>query len=288
MKPPRFRYRPVSSAAEAVEFLSEHGDDAKVLAGGQSLMPVMNMRLMRPSYLVDLNGASGLDYIREEGAEIRIGAMTRHRTIEDSPVIAQHCPLVSLAMPYVGHTAIRYRGTIGGSLAHADPSAELPNALTTLDAQVVVTGPSGERVVDLSELYITYFTSTLGTDELITEVRVPKQPAGAGASVRQIVRRHGDFALVGVMAASDPDSGRAKRVRVTAMGVAGVPLRLDDVERLLEGREPSDELLAEAAHVAEQAVEPESDMHASADYRRKMTGVLMKRAVAEAVANSTR
>jgi CO/xanthine dehydrogenase FAD-binding subunit len=288
MKPPRFRYRPVANAAEAIAFLGEHAEGSKVLAGGQSLMPMLNMRLVRPQYIVDLNAATELDYIRVEGDRVCIGALTRHRAVEDSPLVAEHAPLVALAMPFVGHTAIRYRGTIGGSLAHADPSAELPNALLALEAQVVVRGPKGERVVDLAELYLTYFTSTLALDELIVEVRIPKQPAGAGASVRQIVRRHGDFALVGVMASAHPDGGTVRGLRVTAMGVAGVPLRLDAVEELLEGQELGEGLLAEAALRAERMVDPEGDMHATADYRRRMTGVLTKRAVAEAVARAAR
>lgn len=284
MKPARFNYWDPATVEEVVGFLEEHGDEAKLLAGGQSLMPVVNMRLARPAYLVDINGLAELDYIREDGDWLRIGALTRQDTLLQSSEVRRLCPLMTRALPYVGHLAIRYRGSIGGSIVHADPSAELPAVTTALDAEFILTGPRGSRSVPAAEFFISFFTTAAEPDELLTEVRVPVEPKGAGTAVQELARRHGDFALAGVAAEVRMNGGNQVRsARVCAFGVDEVPRRIDEAESLLSGQEPTPELLATAAEAAMRAVRPESDMHASSDYRRRMTGVLTRRTLMQAL-----
>lgn len=283
MKPPKFQYWDPRGVDDVVKFLGDHGDEAKVLAGGQSLMPVLAMRLARPDYLVDLNRVEGLDYIREESGSLRIGALTRQDTVRRSEAVESVAPLVWKAIPYIGHTAIRYRGTVGGSVVHADPSAELPAVMLALDAEFVVRGRRGERVVPAREFFVTYFTTAVGTDELLTEIRVPRTPAGAGTSIQELARRHGDFALSGIAAVIEGSGTKIERARLCAFGVDEVPVRLDEVERLIGGQEVTDDLLVEAGKRAAASVQPESDIHASGDYRRDMTDVLTRRALREAL-----
>jgi CO/xanthine dehydrogenase FAD-binding subunit len=281
MKPAPFAYVAASSRAQALGFLAEHGDETKVLAGGQSLVPVLNMRLARTSYLLDVNrAAQELGYIRQDDGHVAIGAMTRHFELMDSPVVAKQLPLLAASLPFIGHTAIRRRGTIGGSLVHADPSAELPAVAVALGAEMVLHSLDGERVVGADEFFITYFTTVARPDELLVEIRFPRQPAGEASTMRQLARRRGDFALAGVLAtcATTP-AGSLKNVRLTAMGVHEVPRRLADSERAVEGRALDERTVADARDAAQHAIEPESDMHASADYRRRMIGVLLQRAL---------
>ncbi len=204
MKPAPFSYRKPTTISEASALLAEYGEDAKVIAGGQSLVPLMNFRLARPQYLVDINGLTSLDYIRDEGAWLSIGALTRERTIERSPLVASQLPLLAAASRWIGHPAIRSRGTIGGSIAHNDPSAEYPLIATLLDAVVVAHGPRGERRVPVRELFVTYLTTSLEPDEIIAEVRFPKPPPGAGWSFQEMARRRGDFAIVAAGSPSAP------------------------------------------------------------------------------------
>lgn len=283
MKPPKFQYWDPRSVDDVVGFLKDHGDQAKVLAGGQSLMPVLAMRLARPDYLIDLNRVSELDYIREDNGSLRIGALARQDALYRSDAVKRSCPLLWKAIPYIGHTAIRYRGTIGGSVVHADPSAELPAVMAALDAEFTVRGSGGTRVVPASEFFVTFFTTAVGPDELLTEVRVPKVPAGAATAIDELGRRHGDFALAGIAAVVHASGNRIDRAQVCAFGVDEAPRRLDAVERLVAGQEATDELLADAGNQASQAVEPESDMHASSEYRREMTNVLTRRALKQAL-----
>jgi carbon-monoxide dehydrogenase medium subunit len=288
MKPARFQYVDPHSVDEAVEFLAARPDEAKVLAGGQSLMPVINMRLARPGYLVDLSRVDDLDYIGDQNGDVRIGAMTTQRTLLDSSDIAARCPLMTSALPWIGHTAIRQRGTLGGSLVHHDPSAELPAVAVALDAEIVLRGPNGERTVPASEFFVTFFTTTAEPDELLVEVRIPAAPSGTRVATSELARRKGDFALTGIVASVGVGSdGVIGSPRMCAFGVDEVPRRLEACEALIDGQRLSDELLGEVAQAAAGAVEPESDMHASADYRRRMTGVLARRALTEAVSPDT-
>ena len=234
MKPAKFDYHAPTSLDDAVALLQRYGGDAKILAGGQSLMPLLNFRLSRPAALVDLNRIASLAYIREENGQVRLGAMTRQRTIEFSPVVARRLPLLSEATKWVGHLPIRTRGTIGGSIAHADPSAEYPAVLTALEGEVVARGPKGERVVKAKDLFLTYLTTSLESDEVLSEIRLPVMPMGAGFALEEFARRHGDFAIVAIAALVVRDAARCKQARLATAGAGPVPVRLRAAEEILE------------------------------------------------------
>src|SRR3989442_6225179 len=223
MKPPKFEYHAPRSLEEALDALRRYGGDARVVAGGQSLMPLLNFRLARPAALVDLNRIGSLAYTREHDGQIRFGAMTRQRTIEFSPVVAQRLPLLKEATHWVGHLPIRTRGTIGGSIAHADPSAEYPAVLTALEGEVVARGATGERVIRAADLFQTYLTTSLTPDEILTEVRLPAMPAGAGYALEEFSRRHGDFAIVGIAALVVREGQRCKMARLATAGGGPLP-----------------------------------------------------------------
>lgn len=282
MKPAPFVYVAPETVEDAVALLVEHGDAAKVLAGGQSLVPLMNMRLARPRVLVDINRVLALHYLGVEDGVVRIGAITRQRAVERSPEVAARCPLLRDALKHVGHPAIRARGTVAGSLAHADPAAELPAVLVALEGEVTVQGPAGERTVRAPDLFVTYLTTSLDPHELITEVRFPTLPEGAGWSWMEISRRSGDFALAGVGVVLTLQDGRIADARIALTGVGPTPVRTGGAERLLVGRPPSDRLWEEAAEAVRASVDPEGDVHASAEYRRHVAGVLARRALREA------
>ena len=289
MKPPRFEYYAPATLDEAVELLGRYGGDAKLLAGGQSLVPLLNFRLVRPAALVDLNRLGALAYIREHDGQVRFGAMTRQRAIEFSPVVRRRLPLLAEATTLVGHLPIRSRGTIGGSLAHADPAAEYPAVVVALDGEVAVRGPRGERVIPAAQLYRTYLTTTLEDDEILVEVRVPAPDARAGYAFEEFSRRHGDFAIVGIAASImlDPkDPGRCRTARVAPAGAGPVPIRLRAAEEILERDGIDDRAIDAAARRAAELVAPDSDIHASADYRRHLVGVLTARALRRAVARA--
>jgi len=281
MKPAKFEYHAPSTLDEAIALLVRYGGDAKLLAGGQSLVPLLNFRLARPAALVDLNRIRSLAYIREHDGQVRLGAMTRQRTIEFSPVVARRLPLLREATRWVGHLPIRSRGTIGGSIAHADPSAEYPAVLTALEGEIVARGPKGERTLAPAALFETYLTTTLAADEVLTEVRLPAMPEGAGWAFEEFARRHGDFAIVGVAAALWRDGARVT-ARLATAGAGATPRRLRACEEILERDGVGDTAIAAAARRASELVEPDSDLHASADYRRHLVGVLTERALRRA------
>jgi CO/xanthine dehydrogenase FAD-binding subunit len=284
MKPPKFEYHAPTSLEEALAALGRYGGDAKVLAGGQSLMPLLNFRLARPAALVDLNRIDSLAYIHEHDGQIRLGAMTRQRTIEFSPVVAQRLPLLKEATRWVGHLPIRTRGTIGGSIAHADPSAEYPAVLAALEGEVVARGAKGgERVIRAADLFQTYLTTSLAPDEILTEIRLPAMPGGAGYALEEFSRRHGDFAIVGIAAMVVREGQRCKVARLATAGAGPVPVRLRAAEEILERDGLGDAAIEAAARRATELVSPDADIHASADYRRHLTGVLTKRALARAI-----
>jgi carbon-monoxide dehydrogenase medium subunit len=268
-----------------VALLARYGGDAKPLVGGQSLVPLLNFRLARPAALIDLNRIPALSGIRDVNGHVVFGAMTRQRAVEFSPIVAQRLPLLTEATRWVGHLPIRSRGTIGGSIAHADPSAEYPAVLTALGGTVIARGPKGERELTSTELFETYLTTTLGPDELLTEVRLPVMPAGAGWAFEEFARRHGDFAIVGVAAAVWRDSGRWA-ARLAIAGVGPVPVRLDGAAEIIARDGVGEAVVAGAAARAAELVQPDSDLHASADYRRNLTRVLTERALRKAVARA--
>lgn len=287
MKPPRFEYRDPRSLDQAIDLLAEYGDEAKILAGGQSLVPMLNMRLARPSVLIDINRIPGLDYIRLEEGWVAIGALARHRAVERSDLVRRYCPLLAGAMTWVGHPAIRHRGTVCGSLAHADPAAELPAVLAALEGEVRVAGPDGERRIPSSDFFLTYFTTSLQATEMVVEARFPVLEPGAGWAFHEVARRHGDFALVGVAAVLRLDAeGLIREARLALTGVDGVPVRARAAEEALIGRRPVDEAWSEAAALVRESIEPESDLHASAEYRKHVAGVLTRRALSEAAARA--
>jgi CO/xanthine dehydrogenase FAD-binding subunit len=284
MKPARFDYHAPAAVDEALELLTRYGGEAKLLAGGQSLMPLLNFRLARPAALVDLNRIPSLAYIREQDGHVAFGAMTRQRAVEFSPVVARRLPLLKEATRWVGHLPIRSRGTIGGSIAHADPSAEYPAVLAALDGQVLARGPRGERRLNASELFQTYLTTSLAADEILVEVRFPAMPEGAGYAFEEFSRRHGDFAIVGVAVLIVAQGQRCTTARLATAGAAPVPVRLRDAEAILEREGLGERAVEAAAARAAELVDPDSDIHASAAYRRNLTRVLTGRAVHRAIA----
>jgi CO/xanthine dehydrogenase FAD-binding subunit len=283
LKPPKFDYHAPTTVEQALELLGRYGGDAKVLAGGQSLMPLLNFRLSRPAALVDLNRIPSLAYVREQDGQVRFGAMTRQRTIEFSSVVRERVPLLGEATRWVGHLPIRTRGTIGGSIAHADPAAEYPAVLTALEGEVVARGPKGERVVKAKDLFQTYLATSLTPDEILVEVRMPAMPAGAGYALEEFARRHGDFAIVGIAAVVVKDGARCALARLATAGAGPVPVRLRAAEEILERDGLTDAAIEAASRRASELVSPDSDIHASADYRRHLTGVLTKRALKRAL-----
>jgi aerobic carbon-monoxide dehydrogenase medium subunit len=284
VKPAPFDYHAPATLAEVIALLREHGDAAKLLAGGQSLVPMLNMRLARPEVLIDLNRVAGLSYVRQEGDTLAIGAMTRHAEVERSALIARLQPLLTEAMAQVGHIQIRNRGTIGGSLVHADPSAELPAVLAALDGSVRVAGPGGEREIGAADLFLMYFTTSLQADEVLTEVRLPVLPARTGWAFEEVARRHGDFALVGVaVTLTLEEGGGISAGRIALTGVGMTPVRAASAEARLAGRRPSAGIFAEAASAVRDEIEPDTDIHATADFRRHLAGVLTERALGRAL-----
>ena len=288
MKPPRFDYAAPRTLAEAVSLLEQHEGEAKLLSGGQSLVPLLNMRLARPAILVDLAKVAGLDHVREQDGALAIGAMTRQRTVELSPVVKARHPMLHAATLHIAHPQNRNQGTVGGSLAHADPAAELPALALVLDAEMRVVGPKGERTIGAADFFVTYLTTALAASEILVETRFPTLPARTGWSVMEVARRHGDFALAGAMTTVTlDDRGRCAAARIVLFGVGATAIRVRKAEQMLTGERPEGALLERVGEAASQEIdEPLSDVHASADYRRDLARVLSRRALAEAAARA--
>jgi carbon-monoxide dehydrogenase medium subunit len=283
VKNPPFEYHAPRTLEEALALLTEHGDEAKVLAGGQSLVPLLAMRLARPSQLVDINEVTGLAGIRPlDGTGVAFGTLTRERDAERSSLVAEHLPVLAEALPMIGHVSIRNRGTVGGSIAHADASAELPAVAVATGAEMVVRSVRGERILAADDFFVSHFTTALDDDELLTELRIPSGPAGAGWAFHEVTRRHGDFALVGVATMVALEQDRICDARITLMGVADRPVRAGVAEAALVGQSLDDDTMVAAAHEATRALEPASDMHGSAEFRRHLAGVAVRRALTTA------
>jgi CO/xanthine dehydrogenase FAD-binding subunit len=283
MKPAPFRLFRPKSVDEALALLQSHGDEAKVLAGGQSLVPLMNFRLAQPHNLIDLNGVEGLDQIKFNDQTLSLGAMVRQREIERSPLIAERLPILREAIEQVGHPAIRNRGTVGGSLVHADPSAELPLLAVALDATCHLRSGHASRLVTVKDFYRGYLLTDIAPDELLVATDFHLPPADCGWCCAEIARRHGDFAIVAV--ATLLGCGHDRRIdfaRVAVGGAGPAPLRVTAAEEALVGERSGPELFRRAGDIAAQAVEPPDDIHASSSYRRHLTGVLVRRALATA------
>jgi CO/xanthine dehydrogenase FAD-binding subunit len=286
MKLPHVEYEAPKAVSEAVGLLAEHLDEASVLAGGQSLIPLLALRLAHPAVLIDINGIAELSGVSATDGWVSIGAMTREYVTEESGTLAFTVPLLAAALPLIGHEAIRSRGTIGGSLAHADPAAELPAVARALDAEFVVRGPSGERVVPAAEWFEGYLMTSRRPDELLVEVRFPAARRGTGVSFQEVARRHGDFAIVGLAASLTLSEGIISDARLAFAGVSDVPVRAVDAEGLLVGEAPSAELFDEAARRATDDIDPPADLHGSSDYRKKVAAALVRRCLRAAVDNA--
>lgn len=283
---PDFEYFVPGTLPEAIRLLAAH-EGAKVLAGGQSLIPLLSMRLVRPSALVDIGRLRELRYIREAGDHLVIGALTTHRELETSPLVRRRCPVLAEAAGMIGHSHIRNRGTMGGSLAHADPAAEHPVVCMLTEARLVLTGPSGERRLGASEFFLAPLTTAAGPDEVLTAVEVPCAPPATGFAFRELAQRSGDFALVAVGAQVSPGpGGTVSAVRIAVGGAGPVPVRARAAEAAAAGRAAGQDLWTELGRLAAGELAPESDIHASAEYRREVAAIYVRDALAEAYARA--
>ncbi|OBK71281.1 xanthine dehydrogenase family protein subunit M [Mycobacterium sp. 1274761.0] len=283
-----FDYHRPDTVDEVVALLETYGEDGKVLAGGQSLLPILALRLTYFEQLIDIGAVHGLPSIEvDDDGTVSVGATVTHAQVERSDVMAAAAPAVVGAMPHIGHRAIRSRGTVCGSLAHADPAAELPAVALAVGAEMIVQGPAGQRTISASDFFLGYLTTALAEDELLVGVRLPAWSSRAGWSVLEVSRRHGDFALVGLVTTLEiDDAGLLRRPALSFFGVFSTPVRVAEAEQLLDGKAPDPALFTEAAKVATGALDPPTDDHASSEYRAHVAGVLTRRGLGEAAARA--
>jgi CO/xanthine dehydrogenase FAD-binding subunit len=278
MKPAPFEYERPRTLEEALSALAQYGGEAKVLAGGQSLVPLLNFRMLRPAVLIDINRLKELDFVQKgERGSLRIGALTRHHTLETSPLVKECFPVLAKAMTHVAHLAIRNRGTIGGSLTHADPAAELPMMALLLDAGIHARSSRGARVYKAQDYFLAPLTSALAENEIVTGIELPLLPAGTGWGFEEFSQRQGDFAIAAAAAVITVKEGKIGEVRLALMGVDRTPIRLRDIEAELKGKDFSAGIVKAAAAKASQSVEPGSDLKASAELRRRLVAVQTER-----------
>jgi aerobic carbon-monoxide dehydrogenase medium subunit len=281
MIPLAFDYEVAESVDHAIELLGQYGDEAKLLAGGHSLLPSMKLRLAAPAMLVDLGRLEELKYVRDEGETIAIGAMTRHTDVEHDPLLQEQCGLLAYTASLVGDPQVRHRGTIGGSISHGDAASDLPSALLALEGAFVIKGSGGERTVAASDFFKDYLETDLAPDEVLTEIRVPKLGSNTGWSYKKFNRRAQDWAVVGVAAVVEKSDGAVGSARIGLTNMGSTPLRASAAENALSGADASS--LAEATQTADEGTSPSSDIAASAEYRRHLARVLARRAVEEAL-----
>ncbi|HET6624736.1 MAG TPA: xanthine dehydrogenase family protein subunit M [Gaiellaceae bacterium] len=279
MIPAPFDYEVAESVEHAVSLLGER-EDAKLIAGGHSLLPAMKLRISRPSLLIDIAGLDELDYVREDGDRIAIGAVTRHKDVRDAPLLQEHCPIVSFTAGQVGDPQVRHRGTIGGSVAHSDPASDLPAVLFAVDAEMVVRGPGGERTIPALDFCTGVFQTALQEGEMLLEIRVPKLPASTGWSYVKMSRRAQDWATVGAAAVVERSNGGIASAAVALTNMGATPVRARHVEKAIADGAPIDE----AAGLAGEGRNPPSDHAASAEFRLHLAGVLTRRALEQAAA----
>jgi carbon-monoxide dehydrogenase medium subunit len=282
MKPSRFEYHAPTTVDAVVTLLADYDEEAKVLAGGQSLIPVLSLRLGAPAALIDINGVTELGSRRLEPDALFLGATCRHRDVEMDQQLRHRCPIIVDAASQVGHVSIRNRGTVVGSIAHADPSAEWPALALLLDATIYATGPRGKRELSAHGFFEGFLSTGLEPTELITQVRFELPPERAGSAWVEFARRHGDFALVGVGVVLETVSGTVTAARIAMTGVSSTAVRLREAESVLIGEDTGESLFTEAAQVAAASIDPRSDIHGSADYRRRLAAVLTSRALMQA------
>lgn len=283
MKPAAFEYLRPSTLEEALTALASHGDDARILAGGQSLVPMMNARLARPGVLVDINRLPDLDSIRVDGDDLVIGALVRHSALKASPLVAQHCPLMAQAYPHVAHVPIRNRGTLAGNISHADPASEMPAVLLASDAIIVASSAQATRNIAAADFFVGTMRTALASDEMVIEIRIPRSPADRGHAFDEVSQRQGDFALAAVAVALDLGKGHCTRARLALAGVGDCASRLTDIEELLTGGAIDGAAIGDAAERAAQAVTPNESFHADADYKRDLVRTLVKRTLVRAL-----
>lgn len=282
MIPAAFDYLAPTSVADALAALAEHGDDAKVMAGGQSLLPILRMRLNAPEVVIDLTGVEDLRGISDEGEALRIGAMTTYQDVLDSDLVAEHAELLIKAITEVADPQIRHRGTVGGALVHADPAGDVGAPVLALDAELVITGADGqERTVAASEFFVDLFETAVGEGELLTAIRVPKH-TGWGSDYQKFVRVSHQWSIVGVAAVVRAEGGSIAEAKVGLTNMGSTPLRASSVEQALVGREATEEALREVCAAVGDGTDPPSDLNGDADYRRHLAGVLTRRAVLSA------
>lgn len=287
MKPAAFSYHRARTLGDVFALLASYGDAAKVIAGGQSLGPMLNMRLAQPAHLIDLNDLRELSHIRDAGATLAVGALARHDDLARSELVRSSCPLLAEAAATVGHYAIRQRGTLGGSLAHADPAAQLPLVAVALGTQIDVVSPHGRRTLAARDFFVSVMTTALQADEIIVEVRFPKLDAREGSAFELFSRRHGDFAMVAVAATVALDrSDRAARLRLGVGGVDAVPVSLDEIARPFAGRVANAGWCSEIAEAARERVDPADDKRIPAAYRKELCAALTRRALERAIARA--
>jgi carbon-monoxide dehydrogenase medium subunit len=282
VKPPPFDYAAPDTVDEAVSLLKEHGDEAKVLAGGQSLVPLMALRLARPSVVVDLGRVAELRYVRHSDDIVRIGAMTTHRDIELDGFLQDRSPMIREAMSVLGHVAIRNRGTVGGSCAHSDPAAEWPALALVLDAEFEASGPGGQRTIAAADFFQSYFTTALEPEEVLTEIRLPLPERGTGSAFEEFSRRHGDFGIVGSAAVVHRSGGVISDARVALVGVGGTPVR-SEAAAMMIGSDGGDDVLDAIGVALQDEIDPTGDIHGSSEFRRHCAALIMKRAMRLAV-----
>ncbi len=281
MKPSRFTYHAPTEIDEVLDLLAQYGDDAKVLAGGQSLMPMLNFRLLSPAHLIDINKVSALRSFLRTDSGLNIGALVRHRELEVSPEVELAYPILHEGLTQIAHVQIRNRGTICGSLAHADSAAELPSIMVALDAHMNVRSKRSQRTVPAEDFFRFHLTSDLDSSELLISVDIPTMQSGAVGVFDEITRRKGDFALVGVAVVGTWDSnGKIQDCRIVCSGVAPTPLRLREAEQFVSGTDLSDEVLVGVQQLVMDSLEPTEDIHTSAEYRKKVSGVIIRRGLA--------
>jgi CO/xanthine dehydrogenase FAD-binding subunit len=282
LKAAAFQYHRPKTLDETFSLLKEYGDEGKVLAGGQSLMPLMNFRLAQPNHLIDINFIDGLDYVRSEQGLIKIGCQARQSRLLENSIVRERCPLLAEALTYVGYEQIRNRGTLCGSLAHADPAAELPAVLLALDGFVTVGNLTTKRDVAARDFFKSYLATSLSSDEMVLEASIPETPPGTGFSFTEFARRFGDFAIVGVAVLVLREQDEISDARIALTGVGDKPWRQREIEERLVGEKGSTDVFAKVAGEIAASIEPSSDIHATASYRRSLAGVLTRRALSEA------
>jgi aerobic carbon-monoxide dehydrogenase medium subunit len=284
MIPPAFEYLRPKTIPEAVAMLQQHGDEAKILSGGQSLIPMMKLRLARPAYLIDINRISGMAYIKEDDGFLKIGGLTREAELESSPLIHSKYPLLLDTAHVIADPQVRNLATVGGNLAHGDPANDHPAAMTALGAQVVATGPKGERVIPIEEFFVTLFTTALKQDEILTEIRIPIPPAKSGGAYFKLERKVGDFATAAAAVQLTLDgSGTVQKAGIALTNVGPTPIKARKAEDFLRGKKPEAAAIEQAAKLAAEDAQPSSDLRGPAEYKRGLVKELTKRAITKAL-----